>query len=75
MNMTLKELGNLSIEVLKDWRVIVGALVFIIFSSLSGYVIRYRKKLRPKKAKVKPTPAPKPAKKEATEEDEEEGKA
>ncbi|MBP5174373.1 MAG: hypothetical protein ILP07_00480 [Treponema sp.] len=71
--MNLNELKDLCIEVLKDWRVIVGVLVFIIFSSLAGYVLKYRRKPRPKK--VKHTPAPKPVKKEATENEEEEGKA
>ncbi|MEE3314245.1 MAG: hypothetical protein VZR56_08820 [Treponema sp.] len=71
--MNLNELKDLCIEVLKDWRVIVGVLVFIIFSSLAGYVLKYRKKPRPKK--VKHVPAPKPAKKEPTENEEEEPKA
>lgn len=73
--MSLIQLKDLCIAVLKDWRVIVGALVFIIFSSLAGYVIRYRRKPKPKKVKVKAAPAPKPAKKEPAEESDEDAKS
>lgn len=57
--MDLKELINLCIEVLKDWRVIFITVLMILFIDLAKYVIRYRKKPVVKKTKV--AAAPKPA--------------
>lgn len=57
--MDFKEIMNLCIEVLKDWRVIFITVLMIVFISLANYVIKYRKKPMVKKPKA--APAPKPA--------------
>lgn len=48
--MNVKEFWELCKLVLTDWRVIFIAIFFIIFSSLAGYVVKYKKKPpKPKK--------------------------
>ena len=42
--MNIKEFWELCKLVLTDWRVIFIAIFFIVFSSLAGYVVKYKKK-------------------------------
>lgn len=69
--MNCSELINLSIHVLKDWKVIFIAFFSISFMMIGSYVVKYKKKPpRPKKIKqVKTETAPKV---EPKKEDEEE---
>lgn len=50
--MEFRELADLCISVLKDFRVIFAAVLTIIFISIANYVVAYRKRApRPAKAK------------------------
>ncbi|MBP5751495.1 MAG: hypothetical protein J6W60_01370, partial [Treponema sp.] len=50
LDMNIKEFWELCKLVLTDWRVIFIAIFFIVFSSLAGYVVKYKKKPpKPKK--------------------------
>lgn len=42
--MEFNDFLNLSLAVLKDWRVIVITIIVIIFISLGNYVVKYKKK-------------------------------
>ena len=59
---------TLSFNVIKDWRVLTALGVFLLFVTLAGYVVKYKKK--PPKQKVVHTPKPKPKPKKEEEEDE-----
>ena len=72
--MDFKYLFNLSISVLRDWRVIFIAVFSISFMMIGSYVVKYRKKpprvKRPKPAPAPAAEAPKPEdKKEESEEE------
>lgn len=49
--MEFNDFLNLSLAVLRDWRVIIITLIAIIFIALGNYVVRYKK--RPPKIKKK----------------------
>lgn len=49
--MEFNDFLNLSLEVLRDWRVIIITLIAIIFIALGNYVVKYKK--RPPKIKKK----------------------
>ncbi len=58
--MDIKALTSLTLEVLKDWRVIAIAVLSILVIKLAVYVVKYRKKPpRIKKPKNQPKPEPK----------------
>ncbi|WP_407400234.1 hypothetical protein [Treponema sp.] len=63
--MDLNQIVKLSINVLRDWRVIFIAIFSISFMMIGSYVVKYKKKPpRPKKIKApKPVEAPKPEEK------------
>lgn len=49
--MEFNDFLNLSLAVLRDWRVIIITLIAIIFIALGNYVVKYKK--RPPKIKKK----------------------
>lgn len=49
--MEFNDFLNLSLEVLRDWRVIIITLIAITFIALGNYVVKYKK--RPPKIKKK----------------------
>ncbi|MDO4505988.1 MAG: hypothetical protein Q4B64_03460 [Spirochaetales bacterium] len=72
--MDFNQILSLSLNVLKDWRVIFIAIFSIAFMMIGNYVVKYRKKPpRPRKVKApKPAEAPKPEEKKEEEKEEEE---
>ncbi|MCQ2241591.1 hypothetical protein [Treponema sp.] len=70
--MDFKQISSLSINVIKDWRVIFIAIFSISFMMIGSYVVKYRKKPpRPRRMKApKPVEAPKPEEKKEKEADE-----
>ena len=49
--MNFNDLLPICLGVLKDWRVIVITVAMIVFISIANYVVKYRKKVKPPKAK------------------------
>ncbi len=70
--MSFKDFMTLSLNVIKDWHVLLALGVFLVFTLLATYVVKYKKK--PPKPKTVKAPKPKPQpKKEKSEDGEEEG--
>ncbi|MBP3365450.1 MAG: hypothetical protein J6K96_00495 [Treponema sp.] len=68
--MEFRELSDLCISVLKDFRVIFAAVLTIIFISIGNYVVSYRKR-PPRPARLKKAAAQPAQKQEQPEEKEE----
>ncbi len=49
--MNFKDLLPICLGVLKDWRVIVITVLMILFIAIANYVVKYRKRVKPPKAK------------------------